>query len=156
MKIGPLSFFERKEIGAGIMEDPTPLLIRYQLVKIGEAAGIYVHHFLRSDYDRALHDHPWGFLSLILRGGYTEVHDQTPDGKQVDVYHEPGTIIFRRPKWRHRVMLAKGKTAWTFILVGPRVRKWGFHLDTGWCWWRHHNPHKNICETEPYYNGGAD
>lgn len=26
---------------------------------------IYLHHIIRSDHDRALHDHPWGFVSLI-------------------------------------------------------------------------------------------
>lgn len=32
-----------------------------------------VHHILRSDRDRAMHDHPWENASLVLRGGYWEV-----------------------------------------------------------------------------------
>jgi hypothetical protein len=32
-----------------------------------------VHHTLRSDHDRALHDHPWWNISIVLRGGYWEV-----------------------------------------------------------------------------------
>ena len=32
-----------------------------------------LHHVLRSDLDRALHDHPWDNASLLLRGGYWEV-----------------------------------------------------------------------------------
>lgn len=39
--------------------------------KSGKAAR--VHHILRSDHDRALHDHPWDNCSIVLRGGYWEV-----------------------------------------------------------------------------------
>jgi hypothetical protein len=32
-----------------------------------------VHNIKRSDYDRALHDHPWWNISFVLKGGYWEV-----------------------------------------------------------------------------------
>jgi hypothetical protein len=38
---------------------------------------VRLHHILRSDDDRHLHDHPFNFVSLLLTGGYTEV---TADG----------------------------------------------------------------------------
>jgi hypothetical protein len=34
---------------------------------------VRLHHILRSDDDRALHDHPFSFTSLLLTGGYREV-----------------------------------------------------------------------------------
>jgi hypothetical protein len=34
--------------------------------------SFYLHCFVRSDDDRALHDHPWDFASLILFGDYNE------------------------------------------------------------------------------------
>lgn len=34
--------------------------------------SFYLHCFVRSDDDRALHDHPWNFASLILFGEYNE------------------------------------------------------------------------------------
>jgi hypothetical protein len=34
--------------------------------------GVKLHHILRSDDDRDLHDHPWSFLSIVLKGGYWE------------------------------------------------------------------------------------
>lgn len=38
------------------------------------AINIYLHHFQRSDDDRALHDHPWWFnASWILEGEYDEI-----------------------------------------------------------------------------------
>jgi len=36
--------------------------------------GVYLHHFQRSDDDRALHDHPWAFnISWLLDGDYDEI-----------------------------------------------------------------------------------
>ena len=32
----------------------------------------YLHCFIRSDDDRALHDHPWFWCSILLRGRYVE------------------------------------------------------------------------------------
>jgi hypothetical protein len=34
--------------------------------------GGRVHQILRSDSDRHAHDHPWPYLTIILRGGYWE------------------------------------------------------------------------------------
>ena len=31
-----------------------------------------IHHIMRPDADRALHDHPWNARTIILRGRYTE------------------------------------------------------------------------------------
>lgn len=33
-----------------------------------------MHHWLGPDDDRAFHDHPWWFLTLVLRGGYADRH----------------------------------------------------------------------------------
>lgn len=35
--------------------------------------SLKLHHILRSDSDRCQHDHPWGFWTLILWGGYDEL-----------------------------------------------------------------------------------
>src|SRR5688500_6187293 len=34
--------------------------------------GVYVHRILAPDPGLDLHDHPWPFVTLILRGGYVE------------------------------------------------------------------------------------
>lgn len=34
--------------------------------------GLYVHRLERPDPRRTLHDHPWPFVTLVLKGGYTE------------------------------------------------------------------------------------
>jgi hypothetical protein len=76
-----------------------------------------IHHFFRSDDDRAFHDHPWWFLTIVLRGSYDDV---SPAG--VDRL-TPGSIRFRRALHRHTVTTTG---AWTFVVTGPNVRAWGF------------------------------
>ncbi|OZI82880.1 hypothetical protein CFN58_34970, partial [Pseudomonas avellanae] len=35
--------------------------------------SVRVHHILREDRDRDLHDHPWHARTIILQGGYVEL-----------------------------------------------------------------------------------
>ena len=132
-----------------------PLMIRYILFRCA-AWGLYVHHFLRSDYDRALHDHPWPFLAIILKGGYQEVHDQTIDLSVITETRHPGQVLLRPAEWRHRIVLEAGRTSWSLVLVGRRARRWGFFTESGWCWWRQYNTNKWICEDEVIHHGGSD
>ena len=49
---------------------------RWWVVKAAEdksRKAVRLHHILRSDRDRAMHDHPWENASLVLRGGYWEI-----------------------------------------------------------------------------------
>jgi hypothetical protein len=151
MRLGPITLLQRRVIGA----EENPLLVRYILFRVS-AIGVYLHHLCRSDYDRALHDHPWPFISVLLSGGYDEVHDQTIDGKVTVVPHRRGDVLVRPAEWRHRFVLPDGKKAWTLVIVGRRCRRWGFFLPTGWCWWRKHNSELAICEEEILWEGGSD
>ena len=135
------------------------LLIRYVIFRIA-AFGIYLHNMKRSDHDRALHDHPWPFVSVVLRGGYWEVHDQTLEGHQVTIPHRPGSVLVRPAEWRHRFVLPverhKYKESWTLVIVGRRVRRWGFFTPSGWCWWRKYDSDRDICGDEVIWEGGKD
>ncbi len=101
---------------------------------------IYLHHILRSDGDRAKHSHPWNFTSLILAGGYFEVADIRQasrkeswtlftNRKEVIKWFGTGSFLKRGAGWRHRLILPKGKTAWTLVHTSGKVREWGFYLD---------------------------
>lgn len=81
--------------------------------------SLRVHHFHRSDDDRHLHDHPWWFLSLILRGGYEEITESGTEKVS------PFRFVFRRASHRHAVRLL-GHSCWTVVLTGPVSRTWGF------------------------------
>lgn len=50
-----------------------PYLLRWWIIPRNRFFNIYLHKFMRSDDDRALHDHPWAWnLSLIIKGSYIE------------------------------------------------------------------------------------
>jgi hypothetical protein len=95
---------------------------------------------MRDDEDRALHDHPWPSVSIVVRGGYYEItrgHDGTFERRWYGV----GSIIFRRATYSHRVELARDADGHvvqcdTLFLTGPRLREWGFHCPRGWIPWQ--------------------
>jgi hypothetical protein len=131
-----------------------PLMIRWVLIRLA-GWGIYLHKFLRSDYDRSLHDHPWPFVAIILRGGYFEVHDQTQERREVEEWRGVGSVLLRPASWRHRVVL-NGKPPWSLVIVGRRCQPWGFFPAGQWCWWRKFDSEKNICGDEVLWRGGSD
>ena len=101
-----------------------PLMHRWFVLKVGNLPRVYIHKFLRSDDDRALHDHPWWFVSIILHGSYIEV---LPD-EQISM-RRAGSIQFRRATDTHRVVLIDNHPVWTLFITGPVKRMWGFWCD---------------------------
>lgn len=98
-----------------------PYLLRWFVIPRNPLFNIYLHKFLRSDDDRALHDHPWANCSLILKGNYVE---QTADGATL---LSDGAIRCRLSgKFAHRIELVNGP-CWTLFITGPRYRNWGFN-----------------------------
>jgi hypothetical protein len=119
-----------------IGDDPTrPYLRRWYLIPRNKHFNIYLHHVLRDDEDRALHDHPWESLSLCLKGQLGEV-SRAPDGSHVTRTIKAGTFVRRSSTFAHRLFLIHGVPAWTLFVTGPRVREWGFLCPRGWRHWR--------------------
>lgn len=110
--------------------ESNPYMLRWYLRQDRERGHVYLHHFLRSDDDRALHDHPWPFSSLILDGAYREI---TPEG---DTVAKPGDLVLRhRPELPHRIELLSSNVT-TLVITGPKEREWGFHCPRGWVSWQ--------------------
>lgn len=84
--------------------------------------SVRVHHWLSHDDDRAFHDHPWWFFTLVVKGGYTDV---SPGG---DDYLMAPAVRFRRAQHRHTVYPAPGG-CWTVLVTGRPLRAWGFWWD---------------------------
>lgn len=112
-----------------------PYLCRWFVIPRNPIFNIYLHCFLRSDDDRALHDHPWMNLSILLNGEYTE-HTIAAGGIHQRQILRAGSWRFRwTGRIAHRVELHRGP-AWTLFITGPRYRNWGFHCaETGWISW---------------------
>lgn len=86
--------------------------------------GIKLHFIHRPDNDRAKHDHPWPFRTIVLKGGYKEeniygVRYRIGAG---DTYYSPA-IRF------HRIDTVDEGTV-TLVFTGKREQEWGF-LTTG-------------------------
>jgi hypothetical protein len=116
-----------------------PYIHRWYLIPRNSWCNLYLHHILRSDDDRALHDHPWWFISIVLWRGYREI---TTLGTW---WRWPLSIALRWATLPHRIEL--DKPAWTLVITGPRVRDWGFHCPKGWVHWEQfvdHNNHGNV------------
>lgn len=124
-----------------------PYLLRWFLIPRNPFFNIYLHCFLRSDDDRALHDHPWFNLSILLRGQYVEETIRA-GGVHRYVMRQAGCIKFRTPWHAHRIELiphpdyesAMGaigyEECWTLFITGPKLRSWGFHCPNGWRGWK--------------------
>ncbi len=96
------------------------------LQKLGVA--VRVHEILRSDEGRDPHDHPWSFVTVILKGGYFETR-YDDNGKEVShKWHGPGSILFRRAHDWHRLTLPNGMVATTLFITGPKLQGWGFNV----------------------------
>lgn len=134
-------------------------LHRWYLIPKNKFFNIYLHKFLRSDDDRALHDHPWASISFILSEGYYEHFPLHTGGQETYVLErKPFSPIIRgaeqahRIELRSRVVLFEGdiselndpsKTVpryeempcWSLFITGPKVREWGFHCTGKWVHW---------------------
>jgi hypothetical protein len=123
-----------------------PYMLRWYLIPRNRWFNIYLHKILRDDDDRALHDHPWDSLSIVLAGRYREVtfidrlnyilirlSNGTPP-KTMDREYGRGSVIYRPAVLAHRLEVVKGPV-WTLFLTSRRIREWGFHCPRGWVPW---------------------
>lgn len=91
--------------------------------------NVYLHCVTRSDDDRALHDHPWLNMSIILAGVYREVY---ADRAKI---RPAGAIVFRLGSTAHRLEVVQGPV-WSLFITGPKYREWGFRCPNGWRHWK--------------------
>jgi|SRR5579864_76685 len=115
-----------------------PFLKRWFVIPKNRFMNIYLHQFVRDDEDRALHDHPWPNLSVLLRESYIE-HTIDKGGVHRRTTYTAGALKVRSPWAAHRVELhrdADGEPlpSWSLFITGPVMReRWGFHCpETGW------------------------
>lgn len=126
----------------------SPYLRRHWLLPRNPFFNVYVHEFLRSDDDRALHCHPWLFnASWLIAGEYVE-HTIADGGVHHQAHRRAGDFKFRWGRAPHRVELHEELhlyadraesvpiPCWTVFITGPVVRVWGFHCPTRFVPWR--------------------
>lgn len=87
--------------------------------------AIFLHHFVASDPDDAVHSHPWGWsASLILAGGYREERCALDGALTVREYH-PGDVNIINADDKHRIELLTAD-CWSLFLAGDFLKQWQF------------------------------
>lgn len=112
-------------------------MVRY-VVRRFTLFNVYLHNLKRSDAGEIYHDHPWGFISIIVWGSYTE---ETPTRRR---RYGLGRILIRPARWIHRIEVER--PAWTLIIAQRSSREWGFHTPAGFKPWREYDYASGRCE----------
>lgn len=130
-----------------VIGDPQhPYLRRWWVIPRNRWCNVYLHQILRSDDDRALHDHPWPNVSIVLSGQYAEVTVSRRTGRilrrnpglscwpygTVTKLRQALSVVFRRATTPHRLVVDPARPVWTLFITGPRWRDWGFHFPHAW------------------------
>lgn len=115
--------------------------------------SIRIHHIMRADNDRHLHDHPWNARTIVLRGWYEE---ERPGDifNQGDRYREqrddlggwllPREVFDRRAGYTgrllfgqyHRISAVPEDGVWTMFFTWKKRGSWGFSVDGKKVSWR--------------------
>ena len=93
--------------------------------------SIRIHHIMRKDEDRELHDHPWNARTIILKGGYTEIRE---DGKRY--FRFSGSTAKLKYGEYHRITYVPPGGTWTLFITGKYRGTWGFLVDGVKVQWR--------------------
>lgn len=136
-------------------------LRRWYLIRTSKFA-VFIHQFIKSDFERGLHDHPWPFIVIPIWRGYVEHHERpcvicdyfAPERCQgcggtgkMTAKHRVWPIIGTRSRpaiYRHRVELfyevvngdKRPLPSWSIFLRFKECREWGFWLPDGFMHWK--------------------
>lgn len=112
-------------------------LVRWRIIQT-PLFGIYLHKINTPDPRDTLHDHPYNFVSVILRGGYIEY---TVKPKEYSLWsyivsrtqlHTVTRVNIKRATDLHYIHRLLRVPTWTLMFVGRRQREWGFVDHNGW------------------------
>ena len=118
--------------------DNEPYLERYYLFLKDRTRfpfNVFLHKFIKSDPDD-VHDHPWPYATVILKGGYWEwvpVFDTVGRKiSEIQYWRKPGHFRTCSASSFHRIELDPNITCWTLFMPGPQKREWGFLVNNKW------------------------
>lgn len=156
--MGPLGqFLPKREV---IGQAECPLLYRWTLLKVGHMphpnrgelvhsrAKVMLHHFLPESRDRDVHDHPWQFVTVVLKGYYDDVSrcpvckDENRvvrcvecGGRGFKIERMKAGMVRYRPTTHAHQTYAGPNGCWTLVIAGPIERMWGFFIEGKWLPW---------------------
>lgn len=94
--------------------------------------SIRVHHILREDDDRHLHDHPWDARTIILKGQYKEVREGRDFGSFTEMKEftrrEGDTAKVNFGEY-HRITEVTEGGVYTLFITYKYMGTWGFKVN---------------------------
>jgi hypothetical protein len=135
-----LNWLERLDRKRIIMDrvNNEPLVTRYYIFlkdRTWFPFNVFLHKFHKGDPDD-VHDHPWPYATLILKGGYYEWTPVFDNDKkmigEICTWRGPGHFRTCGAESYHRIELDPSITAWTLFMPGPQKREWGFLVKNKW------------------------
>lgn len=115
-----------------------PLLTRYYLFlkdRTWFPFNVFLHKFHKGDPDD-VHDHPWPYATLILKGGYWEwipqFNSQGIKVCEIAKWRKPGHFRICSANSFHRIEIDPEVECWTLFMPGPQKREWGFLVNNKW------------------------
>lgn len=96
--------------------------------------SVRVHHILRRDEDRHLHDHPWNARTIILGGCYEE--HRLEDGVRVLRRRRRGSSARINFGEYHAITAVSPGGVWTLFITFGYRGTWGFLVDGKKVPWR--------------------
>ena len=119
--------------------DPGRVYLRRLRIVDTPLFGVYLHWIYLPDREREPHDHPWKFLSVILRGGYTEkvywTFNQFLRGQRSCERHGRFSVHTMPLESAHRIDALEDRTV-TLVVRGRRCKSWGFWTRNGVVDWK--------------------
>lgn len=131
-----MSIFKYKDIRKEVDGEMSLYMRRFYIFKI-KGYAMFIHKIYRSDEDRWLHDHPWPFITVVLKNGYME---ELPEWRTEYMFSckrifktvKAISVLRHSATDLHRLHLIGGNPTWSLFMHGKRVRDWGFMTEDGW------------------------
>jgi hypothetical protein len=117
---------------------------RYRLLQTPWCA-VYIHRIMKSDEDKHMHDHPWGFYSFILEGAYKEITCLAPDfdlNNPKELTYYSGNLAHHTAEDCHKLTLISSSVL-TLVFVYGKRRVWGYQTEQGWIDFKSYRALKN-------------
>lgn len=95
---------------------------RWEILKT-RWGSIWLHAIYKADQDKHLHNHPWDFKSLVLKGSYLE---QTEKGI---IKQHPCKFNSRNGESYHKILELLSPVVYTLFFVSPTKREWGYNVN---------------------------
>jgi len=95
---------------------------RWELLKT-KWFSIWIHGIYESDQDLHLHNHPWDFKSIVLKGSYIELTERG------FVWQTPLKLNSRNGENFHKIYKLLTPVVYTLFFVTPTKREWSYEVN---------------------------